>query len=631
MAALPRRTRLLVLLLTFALGALLFLWRLGSTGLVDETPPLFAASARGMVERGDWLIPHVNGLPRYDKPPLVYWLMAVLYSLPGQSGWDPLGTWAASLPSALATIAVMLALADTLLRWPQPALGSSSGDSSQVDPVAVRPGITALTAALAFALCPLVSLWGRIPVSDALFTGLLALTLLSSWRRYADSRQSWWHPWLLLGLAVLTKGPVAVLLLLLSLGLFALLQRDGRGLWRRMRPLRGLLITAVVSLPWYGLALLRDGRAYWDSFFGYHNLQRFTSVVNDHREPWWFFFALLLGVALPVTPLLLLGLTRALQPLPLLWRRGAGPGAASAGPLAPPESSLARFAAAWLLAVLLFFTLAATKLPSYWLPATPAAAVLVALTAQVPWRSPSGSPDRGARWAWGLTLALAAVLAVGLALAPLWVPLIRDPEMPTLAVDLLASGALIWAALFWGLAVLLGLLLRRRAAPLRLLGLQLALVFYVLTALLPAWALGDRLRGLPVRRMAAAVQRLAAPGEALTMVGVLKPSLHFYSHRVVIYEGIEPEGLVNLADRLRHEGRPGMHPAPASAQPTVLLLIDGRTADSPFWRGLQPTLLAQDGIYRLWRLDRGRLEQRAAALRAAGHPVTWTRPRPERY
>jgi 4-amino-4-deoxy-L-arabinose transferase-like glycosyltransferase len=36
-----------------------------------------------MAESGDWLIPQVNGLPRYDKPPLVYWLMASLYSLPG--------------------------------------------------------------------------------------------------------------------------------------------------------------------------------------------------------------------------------------------------------------------------------------------------------------------------------------------------------------------------------------------------------------------------------------------------------------------------------------------------------------------------------------------------------------------
>ena len=68
---------------------------------------LFAASARAMVERGDWLIPHVNGLPRYDKPPLVYWLMGLLYALPGQEHWNPLGTWASALPSALACVAVI--------------------------------------------------------------------------------------------------------------------------------------------------------------------------------------------------------------------------------------------------------------------------------------------------------------------------------------------------------------------------------------------------------------------------------------------------------------------------------------------------------------------------------------------
>ncbi|MEB3304183.1 MAG: glycosyltransferase family 39 protein, partial [Cyanobacteriota bacterium] len=106
-------------LITLALGLVLFVWQLGSTGLVDETPPLFAAAARAMAETGDWLIPRVNGLPRYDKPPLVYWLMGVLYALPGQATWNPLGSWAASLPSALGSVAVMLGLADTLLRWPQ--------------------------------------------------------------------------------------------------------------------------------------------------------------------------------------------------------------------------------------------------------------------------------------------------------------------------------------------------------------------------------------------------------------------------------------------------------------------------------------------------------------------------------
>ena len=71
------RQRRRVLALVLALGVLITLWRLGATGVVDETPPLFAAAGRAMAETGDWLTPRVNGLPRYDKPPLVYWLMGL--------------------------------------------------------------------------------------------------------------------------------------------------------------------------------------------------------------------------------------------------------------------------------------------------------------------------------------------------------------------------------------------------------------------------------------------------------------------------------------------------------------------------------------------------------------------------
>ena len=147
----PARQHGLLLALVAVAGALLFLLRLGATGLVDETPPLFAAAARAMAERGDWLIPQVNGLPRYDKPPLIYWLMGLVYALPGQAIWNPLGTWAARLPSALATIAVMLTLADTLLRWPQaqrplgrlaaPAMGASPVSPISTDSPALQsPG-----------------------------------------------------------------------------------------------------------------------------------------------------------------------------------------------------------------------------------------------------------------------------------------------------------------------------------------------------------------------------------------------------------------------------------------------------------------------------------------------------------
>jgi len=578
-------------LASLGLGVLLFVWQLGATGLVDETPPLFAASARAMAETGDWLIPWVNGLPRYDKPPLVYWAMGLSYSLPGQMAWDPLGTWAARLPSALATVAVMQTLVHTLLRWPQARR---------------RPGLTALSAALAFALSPLVLIWGRIAVSDALFSGCLAISLLLCWSSYATGGRRWWAAWLLLGLAVLAKGPVAVVLLALTLLGFGWLQRDLPGVAASVQPLRGALITALVAGPWYGLALLREGEPFWRSFFGYHNLQRFSSVVNNHQAPWWFFGLILVLASLPATPLLVLGLVRALR-----------------GPVPPPAQSLQRFAACWLLAVLLFFTAAATKLPSYWLPATPAAGLLIALAAQ-----------RGAWLAWRLLLLLAGLLALVLALAPRWVLAIVTPEMPTLPQELLASGRLPLAAACFALAALLGLVAGwRRGNPAALLAVQLPLVAFVLAVLLPLVKLGDRLRAEPVRRLAVSAQRqspMAAPSH-LAMVGMLKPSLHFYGRRVVVYEEAGPRGLVNLSDRLARESRRGQTPSPADGRADLLLVIDADTAAQSHWQGLEPEQLDKAGIYRLWRLDRRRLEQRAAALRRQGWQPNWREPRPERY
>jgi 4-amino-4-deoxy-L-arabinose transferase-like glycosyltransferase len=594
-----------VLLLTAAAALVMFVWRLGHTGLVDETPPLFAASARAMAETGDWLIPRVNGLPRYDKPPLIYWAMGLLYALPGQEWWNPLGTWAARLPSALACGAVMLGLADTLLRWPQRP---------------PRPALTALSAALAFGLSPLVLLWGRIAVSDALFSGLLAGSLLLCWQTYGAPGRGWWRIWLLLGLAVLAKGPVAVLLLGLTLLLFGWLQGDLGRLWCRLRPLPGLAITAAVALPWYGAALLVEGEPFWRSFFGYHNLQRFTAVVNNHQQPWWFFGLVLVIASLPVTPLLLAGLAQGVGRLrwslrPWRWR--------CAEPLAP-ELSLQRFAACWLLAVLLFFSVAATKLPSYWLPATPAAGLLIALAAQ-------RGGLAGGGWPWRLSLVLTAVMAAGWLASPLWVPLIVAPELPGLVPQLLAGRWLLLGGLLYGVAAGLGWWLGRRGGPAGLVGLQLLLLAFVPLVLQPAWELGDRLRGQPVRQLAAALVRQARPDEPVAMVGLLKPSLHYYSRRVVIYEGAEPQHLVNLADRLRRETRPGQPASSPEQQPTLLLVIDAGTAALPYWQDLNPQLLDRRGLYGLWRLDRHRLEQRAAALAGQGVRADWSDPRPERY
>jgi hypothetical protein len=164
-----------------------------------------------------------------------------------------------------------------------------------------------------------------------------------------------------------------------------------------------------------------------------------------------------------------------------------------------------------------------------------------------------------------------------------------------------------------------------------LLALQLPLVLFVPSGLVPLWDVGDRLRGEPVRRMAAALQREGRPGEPVAMVGILKPSLHYYGRRVVIYEGVGVEGPMNLADRLRRERRVGQVPSSPEGQPTVLVVIDQTTSRSPYWRDLGATEIASAGLYRLWRLDRRRLEAEVARLRLRGYAPDWDKPRPERY
>lgn len=115
------------------------------------------------------------------------------------------------------------------------------------------------------------------------------------------------------------------------------------------------------------------------------------------------------------------------------------------------------------------------------------------------------------------------------------------------------------------------------------------------------------------------------------MVGLRNPSLHFYSRATVIFEGQSPTALVNLADRLAYEIRPGLRPSSPQQQPSVLVVIDRQTALQPHWQGWKGVELATAGHYRLRRLDRSWLEKRANQLEGDGRRPNWREPRPERF
>ena len=153
-------------------------------------------------------------------------------------------------------------------------------------------------------------------------------------------------------------------------------------------------------------------------------------------------------------------------------------------------------------------------------------------------------------------------------------------------------------------------------------------------ALVPFADLDARPRPQPVRDAASLMLSQQRRGEPMVMVGAMKPSLHFYTGQVILYEGQSKGALVDIADRLAHEQRRGWRGyslGSPGASRTVLVLIDRGTAERDHWRNLQPELLGQIGIYDVWRLNRSLLEQRAQTLMADGVDADWQEPRPERY
>lgn len=601
MSRIKTKNRLLTLLVILIFGILVFLLGLGSTGLVDETPPLFAAAGRAMSESGDWLTPKVNGISRFDKPPFIYWLMGLFYSLPKNEIWDSLGTISARIPSALASLFLMLMIGDTIYCWPQ---------NSE------RNKFTPIVASLGFALSPLIIVWSRTAVSDALLCGTLGISLLLFWRRMASNKQDkCTSPWIFLGIAILTKGPVAIIIVALTISSFLFSQKDWKNLVYKIKPKRGLSITLLISVPWYLLELIKEGKPFWDSFFGYHNLQRYTSVVNNHTEPIWFYFYIMVIGSLPFTPFLVHGIFEASKDFITSFKKGL-----------TPSESLFTYSLCWLGSVFIFFSISATKLPSYWIPAIPAAAILMSNSF-----TKLKNKKKAFSSLWIINLLILLGLSIAFFLSNIWLEAINDPEMPNLASNLLTSGIILKARLFFFAFAFIGIVLFFFRSQNTLLYLQILLLFGQSFLMPPIRSLGDTSRQLPLRNISKQILNTRQGGETLAMVGIRKPSLHFYTKQIVFYESSGAEGLINLFERFNFDRRINFQDKPNYDNESFLVVIDEYSSREKHWSNINRQELGVHGIYNLWRIKKIDLNSQATNLISNGFEGNWRSKKVEKF
>lgn len=301
---------------------------LGATGLLGPDEPRYAFIGRHMAESGDWLTPRLWTeppaaaalAPWFEKPPLLYWLIAAGF----RAG---LGDHLAPrLPVAILSWAFV-----ALFWWGVRRLEGLTIATTAAMVLAASAGW------LAFSMIAATDLPLAVTFNAALLLGLLRLGGGPRWMALAAG--------VCFGLAVLAKGLVAAVLILPLL-------------WWARRDRAGLLLAAAaglaVGLPWFGLMALRHGWAFVDVFFVQHHFSRFTSGALQHVQPFWFYAPVLLGGLFPWFPLLT-GL------MPRLW-----------------WSMPRRAFAATLVFGFIFFSASTNKLPGYLLPLWPSLAVLIA-------------------------------------------------------------------------------------------------------------------------------------------------------------------------------------------------------------------------------------------------------------
>ncbi|HEX7616496.1 MAG TPA: phospholipid carrier-dependent glycosyltransferase [Thermoanaerobaculia bacterium] len=328
-------------LLLAAAAAVLYLVAAAGRDFWSPDEPDFAEHVREMLERRSLLLPYENGKPYSEKPILFYWAMAATTPF-SRGDVHPL---AIRLPSVLAGAALVFGAA-----W---FAGRRGGDRE------------ALVAGAATAVTPIVFWQAQYLQVDALFSCLLMLAFVSVCFLEEGKREDagpWlWVLRLSLAAAVLTKGPLAVVLVGLVVLARCALARSTR-LLRDLQPIRSIFIFLFLVIPWYFFAARAGGPTYAYDLVVNQNWNRFFEAF-DHVQPWWFYFESMWSDFFPWTVLALAGAV-------VLGRAGLF--------RARPELA---FSATVVAVCFVFLSTSQAKQGKYLLVAYPFAAVLVAALA----------------------------------------------------------------------------------------------------------------------------------------------------------------------------------------------------------------------------------------------------------
>ncbi|HEY4354381.1 MAG TPA: glycosyltransferase family 39 protein [Acidobacteriaceae bacterium] len=295
---------------------------------------------------GGTVTPILYGKPWLEKPALYYWRAMGFFKEFGVSDWS------ARLPSASGA-GFLIILAFLHLRR-------------------FRPG-GHLSAALIMVSSAAIVGFARGASTDMQLAAPFCIGMLGWYAWYETGKKFWLFDLYFFGAAAtLAKGPIAPFMALAILCLFCGLRREWSAL-RRTVWIPGILLYLVMVLPWY-IAVQRSNPSFFREFFLQHNLERYTTNLYQHHQPFYYYFIVLLLGLMPWTALCFRALVDAIQTSIAEWKARTRPqryvGHIRAGDAFP------EFLVLWALFPIVFFSFSVSKLPGYVLPSIPPLAIL---------------------------------------------------------------------------------------------------------------------------------------------------------------------------------------------------------------------------------------------------------------
>ncbi|TBR14817.1 glycosyltransferase family 39 protein, partial [bacterium] len=323
------------IIILILLSCLFFILGNGILSLTNPDEVFYVQTAKEMARQNSWATPYMFGVPQFEKPIFTYWLLRLGFIIFGVTSF------------AVRFFPAIFALLGVLAIYCLCVIGFKNEKKAFIS------GIIFMSCGLCIGLA-------RTVFTDMIFSIFILISLLAFFWSYSNKNKK--SPGILLffvssALAVLTKGPLGLMIPLLIISSFLYIKKDIKFLFCKSF-LWGVFIFLLVSLPWYLIMLNKYGGSFIREFFYNDHFRRLIEAEHPNNDKWYFYPFSMAGCMFPWSLYVLVAIFYSFKNI----RRNS--------------QALDIFLVCWLVIVFLLFQPAHSKLVSYIFPLFPALAII---------------------------------------------------------------------------------------------------------------------------------------------------------------------------------------------------------------------------------------------------------------